>query len=57
MAVFAYKALRGGAVTNGEIEASDRREALRKLDKQGLQPVKVVDTGASETRSKEGKPT
>ena len=55
MAVFAYKALRGSAVTNGEIEAIDRREALRKLDKQGLQPVKVVDTGEAGLKAKEDK--
>ena len=48
MPLFAYKALRGGAVTNGELEASDRREALRKLDQQGLQPVRVVDTGSGQ---------
>ncbi|MEC9056740.1 MAG: type II secretion system F family protein, partial [Verrucomicrobiota bacterium] len=45
MPLFAYKALKSGAVTNGEIEAVDRREALRLLDRQGLQPVKVTDTG------------
>jgi len=57
MAVFAYKALRAGAVTSGEIEASDRREALRKLDKQGLQPVKVIDTGESKPKeTKSSKP-
>ena len=53
MPLFAYKALRGGAVTNGEIEANDRREALRKLDQQGLQPVKVTDTGAGTDRKPE----
>ena len=53
MPLFAYKALKGGAVTNGELEASDRREALRKLDQQGLQPVRVTDTGAgSESQAK-----
>lgn len=53
MPLFAYKALRGGAITNGEIEANDRREALRKLDQQGLQPVKVTDTGAGTDRKPE----
>lgn len=53
MPLFAYKALRSGAVTNGEIEANDRREALRKLDQQGLQPVKVTDTGAGTDRKPE----
>lgn len=54
MATFAYKALKGGAITNGEIEANDRREALRKLDQQGLQPVKVTDTGSSAPKAKNG---
>ncbi|HAT20121.1 MAG TPA: type II secretory pathway protein [Verrucomicrobiales bacterium] len=53
MPLFAYKALRGGAITNGEIEANDRREALRKLDQQGLQPVKVTETGAGTDRKPE----
>jgi type II secretory pathway component PulF len=57
MPLFAYKALRDGAVTNGEIEANDRREALRKLDLQGLQPVKVTDTGAGTDRKQETAPT
>ena len=52
MSVFVYKALKGGSVTNGEIEATDRREALRKLDQQGLQPVKLTDTGSSEPKAK-----
>jgi len=57
MPLFAYKALRGGAVTNGEIEANDRREALRMLDLQGLQPVKMTDTGAGSNREPEVAPT
>ena len=56
MPLFAYKALRGGAVTNGEIEANDRREALRMLDLQGLQPVKVTDTGKGTDRKPEAAP-
>ena len=52
MPLFAYKALKGGAVTNGELEANDRREALRKLDQQGLQPVRVTDTGAGPEHAK-----
>ncbi len=43
MAVFSYKALSGGSVMTGEIDAQDRREALRKLDRQGLQPVKLTE--------------
>lgn len=44
MPVFAYKALNSaGAVTTGEIDASDRPEALRVLDKRGLQPVSLKE--------------
>lgn len=44
MAVFNYKALgTGGAVVTGELTAADRGEALRQLDKKGLQPVKVAE--------------
>ncbi|NNC88758.1 MAG: type II secretion system F family protein [Akkermansiaceae bacterium] len=43
MASFAYKALEGnGSVTTGEIDANDRGEALRILDRKGLQPVKLT---------------
>lgn len=45
MPLFTYKALSaGGDVSTGELEASDRPEALRALDKKGLQPVKVSDS-------------
>ncbi|HAO95052.1 MAG TPA: pilus assembly protein PilC, partial [Verrucomicrobiales bacterium] len=47
MPLFAYKALKRGQVTNGQLEASDRREALRLMDRMGLQPVKVSEAGAS----------
>ena len=44
MAVFNYKALgTGGAIVTGELTAGDRGEALRQLDKKGLQPVKVAE--------------
>jgi type II secretory pathway component PulF len=47
MPVFAYKALSSkGTVTNGKIDAADRPEALRMLDKQGLQPVNLKETTA-----------
>lgn len=46
MPVFAYKALsRKGSVTHGSIDAVDRPEALRLLDKQGLQPVNLKEAG------------
>jgi general secretion pathway protein F len=48
MPLFAYKALAAnGAVTTGEIDAADRPEALRVLDKKGLQPVNLKETAAS----------
>ena len=48
MPLFAYKALAAnGAVTTGEIDAVDRPEALRVLDKKGLQPVNLKETAAA----------
>ena len=48
MPLFAYKALSAnGSVTSGEIDAIDRPEALRVLDRKGLQPVNLMETAAS----------
>jgi general secretion pathway protein F len=45
---FAYKALAAnGSVTTGEIDAVDRPEALRVLDKKGLQPVNLKETATA----------
>lgn len=45
MPLFSYKALAtNGTVATGEIEASDRPEAMRVLDKRGLQPVNVKES-------------
>lgn len=45
MPVFSYKALSAtGAVTTGEIDAIDRPDALRLLDKRGLQPVNLRES-------------
>ncbi|MDE0836157.1 MAG: type II secretion system F family protein [Akkermansiaceae bacterium] len=45
MPLFTYKALSTkGTVATGEIEASDRPEALRALDKRGLQPVNLKES-------------
>ncbi len=45
MPYFSYKALSSnGSVSTGEIEASDRPEALRTLDKRGLQPVNLKES-------------
>ena len=47
MAVFTYKALNSkGAVSQGEIDATDRTEALRLLDRKGLQPVFIKEASA-----------
>lgn len=48
MPVFAYKALSAnGSVTTGEIDAADRPEALRMLDKKGLQPVNLKESSSA----------
>ncbi len=47
MASFAYKALNSaGSVVKGELSASDRGEALRQLDRKGLQPVSLTVDGS-----------
>ncbi|MFP6856786.1 MAG: type II secretion system F family protein [Roseibacillus sp.] len=51
MPVFTYKAISDGSVTTGELDASDRREALRMLDRQGLQPVKLTESSASKSKA------
>jgi general secretion pathway protein F len=56
MAVFTYKALSGGSITTGELDASDRREALRMLDKKGLQPVKLTEVKVAEPKAKRVSP-
>ena len=57
MPVFTYKALAvGGNVQAGQVEAGDRNEALRLLDKRGLQPVSLDQSaGERPTRSSAGK--
>lgn len=50
MPLFAYKALNAkGAVTTGELDAADRTEALRVLDRKGLQPVSIKENTAAAT--------
>ncbi|MEI6674084.1 MAG: type II secretion system F family protein [Verrucomicrobiota bacterium] len=60
MPLFAYKALNAkGAVTTGEFDAADRTEALRVLDRKGLQPVSLSETAtaaAASVRKAAGKP-
>ncbi|MES2477085.1 MAG: type II secretion system F family protein [Verrucomicrobiota bacterium] len=53
MPLFAYKALAAnGSVTTGEIDASDRPEALRLLDRKGLQPVNLKESAAAPKKVK-----
>ncbi len=53
MPTFAYKALaNNGTVTTGEIDAIDRPEALRVLDRKGLQPVNLKETAAAVSNRK-----
>jgi len=47
MPLFAYKALSStGAVQSGQVDAGDRNEALRLLDRRGLQPVTLKQEAA-----------
>ena len=57
MPVFAYKALAAnGSVTTGEIDAADRPEALRVLDKRGLQPVNLKESASATAATKKKAP-
>lgn len=57
MPFFTYKALSSnGTVATGEIEASDRSEAMRALDKRGLQPVKLNEISGSSRKKEAAKP-
>ncbi len=48
MPLFAYKALSAsGGVQSGEIDAADRPEAMRVLDRRGLQPVSLKESANS----------
>ena len=53
MPVFSYKALStNGSVATGEVEATDRPEALRTLDKRGLRPVNVKESAKTAPANK-----
>lgn len=59
MTIFSYKALSAsGSVTTGELDAADRSEALRRLERKGLQPVQLKQAAgaaaaaASSTKAK-----
>ncbi len=48
MPLFAYKALNAkGAITFGDLDAADRTEALRVLDRKGLQPVSLRESATA----------
>lgn len=54
---FSYKALASnGTVTTGEVEASDRSDALRALDRRGLQPVTVKEAAKAPTKKEAAMP-
>jgi type II secretory pathway component PulF len=56
MPLFSYKALSAnGAVTTGEIDAADRPEALRLLDRKGLQPVNLREASSGTTSKVQSK--
>lgn len=56
MPVFAYKALSStGAVQTGQVDAGDRNEALRLLDRRGLQPVSLKQAAAEVKTKSNGK--
>jgi general secretion pathway protein F len=58
MPLFSYKALSAnGAVTTGEIDAADRPEALRLLDRKGLQPVNLREASSGTTSKVQSKST
>ncbi len=57
MPYFSYKALaNNGTVATGEIEASDRSEAMRLLDKRGMQPVTLKESAKAVTKNETAKP-
>lgn len=52
MAIFTYKALStSGSVTTGELDALDRNEALRRLERKGLQPVQLRQSSSDSSAS------
>ena len=57
MAIFQYKAIAaGGGVTEGTIDAGGRADAIRQLEGQGLDPLKVVEGAGSGKERRAGRP-
>ncbi len=53
MPVFHYKALApGGAVTEGQLEASGRQEALRQIAARGLRPIRLAERNGASSNGK-----
>jgi type II secretory pathway component PulF len=61
MAVFQYSALRSdGSTASGELQASDRPEAMMRLGRQGMKPISIAlksDKGSEDKESKRKGPT
>jgi type II secretory pathway component PulF len=49
MATFSYRAVGPSGVTEGQIDAGGRHEALRLLEGRGLRPIRVDDAGVRST--------
>jgi type IV pilus assembly protein PilC len=58
MAIFQYKAIAaGGGVTEGTIDAGGRADAIRQLEGQGLDPLKIIEgAGKGKARQASGAP-
>jgi len=55
MPTFAYSALKpDGSLARGELTANDRGEAMRRLDRSGLQPVSIAVKDAAGSASPAG---
>jgi type II secretory pathway component PulF len=58
MPAFTYKAVnKQGSVSQGELDAADRSEAMRLLDKKGLQPVTLKELAGTVAKQKPAKPS
>src|SRR5687767_9313303 len=56
MPQFAYKALQlNGGLVEGNLDASNRQEAMRQVEILGLKPIKLAESGATSAPFKSGK--